>query len=535
MVAQRARDELCAVAFCALVGGQDELVFDGHSFVVDHDGAVIARAPQFEEALLVCDVDTDAAGAARLRDTRRRRPAREAQAAVDAPRVAAHARPPGRTPARSAARVADTLPEVDEVYAALVLGTRDYARKNGFGHAVLGLSGGIDSDARRPRSPSTRSGADAVTCVIDALALHVGRARSPTPRRWPRNLGVDLLELPIAAPMAAYEELLRDVFAGREPDLTEENLQARIRGNLLMALSNKFGWLVLTTGNKSEMAVGYSTLYGDSAGGFAVIKDVPKTLVFQLARRARRPRGRRAHPARSSSRGRRRPSCAPTRTTRTRCRPTTSSTRSWRATSSRTSAASSSSRAACRPRTSTASSASSTSPSTSAASSRPASRSRARPSAATAASRSPTATAGEAGVSVALVTGADNPRGIGRATCRELAARRTPSRSRFRCPPRRTTATRWPTSCARWARRRPRGSPSTWPIPRVADPLLDAAADALGAEVAVARQQRGALHAATATRRSTRRPSTRTSRSTRARRCCSPARWRGGRPPAAAS
>jgi NAD+ synthase (glutamine-hydrolysing) len=279
MVAQRARDELCAVAFCALVGGQDELVFDGHSFVVDHDGKIIARAPQFEEALLVCDVDTDAAGAARLRDTRRRRPAREAQAAVDhlgslrTPAAGTHAGQVGGP-------VADTLPEVDEVYAALVLGTRDYTRKNDFRHVVLGLSGGIDSTLVALIAVDAL-GTDAVTCVT-MPSRYTSEGTHSDAQALARNLGVDLLELPIAGPMTAYEDLLRDVFAGREPDLTEENLQARIRGNLLMALSNKFGWLVLTTGNKSEMSVGYSTLYGDSAGGFAVIKDVPKTLVFRL-------------------------------------------------------------------------------------------------------------------------------------------------------------------------------------------------------------------------------------------------------------
>jgi NAD+ synthase (glutamine-hydrolysing) len=282
MIATRARDEIAAVAFCALVGGQDELVFDGHSFVVDHEGEVIARAPQFEESLLICDVDPDAAGAARLRETRRRRPAREAQADVE--HLGSFASRPGAARiGRPGGPVAETLCPEDEVYQALVLGTHDYVRKNHFRHVVLGLSGGIDSTLVALVAVDAL-GTDAVTCVTMPSRYTSGGTLTDA-KALAQNLGVQLLELPIAGPMAAYDELLRDVFAGYEPDLTEENLQARIRGNLLMALSNKFGWLVLTTGNKSEMAVGYSTLYGDSAGGFAVIKDVPKTMVYRLTER----------------------------------------------------------------------------------------------------------------------------------------------------------------------------------------------------------------------------------------------------------
>jgi len=289
MIAQRARDELAAVAFCALVGGQDELVFDGHSFVVDHEGRIIARAPQFEEALLLCDVDTDAAGAARLRETRRRRPAREAQADVD--HLGAFSTPAAdERLGRPGGEIAELLCEEDEVYEALVLGTRDYIAKNGFRHVVLGLSGGIDSTLVALVATDAL-GTDAVTTVT-MPSRYTSSGTLTDAKALATNLGVQLLELPIAGPMGAYDELLRDPFAGYEPDLTEENLQARIRGNLLMALSNKFGWLVLTTGNKSEMAVGYSTLYGDSAGGFAVIKDVPKTLVYRLvARRDERAGG----------------------------------------------------------------------------------------------------------------------------------------------------------------------------------------------------------------------------------------------------
>jgi NAD+ synthase (glutamine-hydrolysing) len=286
MIAQRARDDLAAVAFCALVGGQDELVFDGHSFVVDHDGAVIARAPQFREALLFADVDTVAAGSARLRDTRRRAPARTASAAVDRlGSFGVRGDAAGEASAAPAAQpaIAPLLEEVEEIYAALVLGTRDYVRKNGFEHVVLGLSGGIDSTLVALIAVDA-VGAEAVTCVTMPSPFSSSGTRSDA-GVLAANLGVELLELPIEPMMRSFAGALETPFAGREHDLTEENLQARIRGNLLMALSNKFGWLVLTTGNKSEMSVGYSTLYGDSAGGFAVIKDVPKQLVYRLARR----------------------------------------------------------------------------------------------------------------------------------------------------------------------------------------------------------------------------------------------------------
>jgi NAD+ synthase (glutamine-hydrolysing) len=277
MIAQRAADAFATVAFCALVGGQDELVFDGHSFVCDHLGNVIARAPQFAEHLLFCDVDPGAAASARLRETRQRPAARDAQAEVA---MLASIGEAGEASAQVGGELAPLLDPDAEVYGALVLATRDYTTKNGFEHVVIGLSGGIDSTLVLLVAVDAL-GADRVTCVTMPSRYSSEGTRSDA-TVLAANLGVELLELPIADPMAAYDELLAEPFAGREPDLTEENLQARIRGNLLMALSNKFGWLVLTTGNKSEMSVGYSTLYGDSAGGFAVIKDVPKTLVYRL-------------------------------------------------------------------------------------------------------------------------------------------------------------------------------------------------------------------------------------------------------------
>jgi NAD+ synthase (glutamine-hydrolysing) len=254
MFAQRARENGVPIAFCGLVGGQDELLFDGHSFVVDHTGQTLARAPQFEESLLVCELDLDdPAGAAR-------------QTTV--------------TPAMAE----PIAPEEAEIYAALMLGLRDYVEKNGFSHVILGLSGGIDS-ALVACLAADALGAERVSAAI-MPSPYSSSATQDDARALAATLGLRTHELEIETIMDAYTETLRSELAehgaGEGPDLTEENLQARIRGNLLMALSNKFGWLVLTTGNKSEMSVGYTTLYGDLAGGLAVIKDVPKTLVYRL-------------------------------------------------------------------------------------------------------------------------------------------------------------------------------------------------------------------------------------------------------------
>jgi NAD+ synthase (glutamine-hydrolysing) len=298
MLAQRARDSLACVAFCALVGGQDELVFDGHSCVLDHTGQTIARARQFSEQLLVCDVDLQAAAAARLRDPSHRPLARLSRGApVRLPAVRTEATDPDALPATdatTAGRVREQLtapiePVEGEVYGALTLGLGDYVRKNGFSRVVLGLSGGIDS-ALVACLAADALGAGAVTVTI-MPSPYSSDATQDDARALAAALGVDVHELSIAAVMRSYEDTLSGVFSGREADLTEENLQARIRGNLLMALSNKFGWLVLTTGNKSEMSVGYTTLYGDLAGGFAVIKDVPKTLVYRLCEWRNSPAG----------------------------------------------------------------------------------------------------------------------------------------------------------------------------------------------------------------------------------------------------
>jgi NAD+ synthase (glutamine-hydrolysing) len=295
MFVQRARDAVCAVAFCNTVGGQDELVFDGHSLIVDEHGEILARAPQFEEALLVAEVDVARPLAARLRDARHRPAARAAQAAVDTLGPVALPKAASSASAISGAALPDPLDFEGEVYGALVLGLRDYVRKNGFGRVVLGLSGGIDS-ALVACIAVDALGAEAVTVVVMPSPYSSPDTQGDA-RRLAEGLGVEQLELAIAPAMVAYEETLAKAFEGRPADLTEENLQARIRGNLLMALSNKFGWLVLTTGNKSENSVGYSTLYGDSAGGFAVIKDCPKTLVYRLARHRNAVAGRDLIPA----------------------------------------------------------------------------------------------------------------------------------------------------------------------------------------------------------------------------------------------
>ncbi len=278
MLIQRARDNLCAVAICNLVGGQDELVFDGHSLLLDHEGCVLARAPQFEEALAVGTVDLQAALTARLRDTRLRPPVRRALPEVR--RFGPLVRNGDGGDAMVGGDVTPLLEPEAEVYAALVLGTRDYVEKNGFQHVVIGLSGGIDSTLTLLIAVDAL-GADRVTTVTMPSRYSTSGTRDDA-KVLAENLGVELREIAIGPAMEIYDDLLAEHFEGREADITEENLQARIRGNLLMALSNKFGWLVLTTGNKSENSVGYSTLYGDSAGGFAVIKDVPKTLVYRL-------------------------------------------------------------------------------------------------------------------------------------------------------------------------------------------------------------------------------------------------------------
>ena len=281
MLRVRATDNSCFIAMCNAVGGQDELIFDGHSVVLDDEGDVLARAAGFEEELLVVDVDPVAAVGRRLRDVRRRALARERPRIEATELELAPPRAAGRgaaVPAR-----APQLDDLEQMRAALELGLRDYVTKNGFGDVVIGLSGGIDS-ALTAALAVEALGEERVHGVSMPSRYSSSATRGDA-ERLAESLGVDFREIPIEPMVEAYTSALREHFAGRESDLTEENLQARIRGTLLMALSNKFGWLVIATGNKSELSVGYSTLYGDLAGGFALIKDVYKTDVFRLARR----------------------------------------------------------------------------------------------------------------------------------------------------------------------------------------------------------------------------------------------------------
>jgi NAD+ synthase (glutamine-hydrolysing) len=279
MLTQRARDSLTYVVYCNLVGGQDELVFDGYSLVIDQDGELMARGDQFEEELLVCDIDPSTADAARLRDARHRPAARMRRPAVaDLGELAA---PAHHDSTEVGGPRAKPLEPDAEVYEALCLGLRDYVEKNAFDGVLLGLSGGIDS-ALTACVAADALGGDKVRCAV-MPSPYSSQETQQDARTLADNLGIERYELGVEPLMTAYEQTLREAFAGTDPGVAEENIQARIRGNLLMALSNKFGWLVLTTGNKSEYSVGYTTLYGDMAGGFGVLKDVPKTLVYRLA------------------------------------------------------------------------------------------------------------------------------------------------------------------------------------------------------------------------------------------------------------
>jgi NAD+ synthase (glutamine-hydrolysing) len=288
MFATRARDNSCFVAFCNAVGAQDELIFDGHSLVLDEEGRVLARAPGFEEALLVVDVEPAEAVGRRLRDLRRRALARERQALPDATVVSIGSPHAQAGPVEPL--VAPRLPELEQMRIALELGLRDYVDKNGFGDVVIGVSGGIDS-AVTAALAADALGAERVHCVSMPSRFSSDETRGDA-RLLAEGLGTDFRELPIDKAVAAAESVLAESFAGRERDIAEENLQARMRGLLLMALSNKFGWLVVATGNKSELSVGYATLYGDMAGGFALLKDVFKTDVFRLAEHLNEQAGR---------------------------------------------------------------------------------------------------------------------------------------------------------------------------------------------------------------------------------------------------
>jgi NAD+ synthase (glutamine-hydrolysing) len=280
MLATRAADNVVCLAFCNLVGGQDELVFDGGSVVFDERGELVARGKQFAEDLLVVDLDLTAVFRQQLHDPRRRKE-RMRQAAGAVHRV--ELTPIDSRPKQAAASpsVLPLLEPAAEIYQALVLGTGDYVRKNGFQQVLIGLSGGIDSALTATIAADALGPENVVGVFMPSRYSSVESREDAT--QLAENLSIRFLTVPIDETFQAYLEMLAEPFAGLDQDVTEENIQARIRGNILMALSNKFGWLVLTTGNKSEMGVGYATLYGDMAGGFAVIKDVPKMLVYELA------------------------------------------------------------------------------------------------------------------------------------------------------------------------------------------------------------------------------------------------------------
>jgi NAD+ synthase (glutamine-hydrolysing) len=299
MIATRASDELSYVCYLNMVAGQDELVFEGASMICDEEGTRIAQGAFFEEDFLVADLDADAVFSARLHDTRRRQnEALEGEAVfpgelVETPLAAP--RPGVRRPSPAPPRLRCIPEPRAEIYHALVLGTRDYVRKNGFKTVYMGLSGGIDS------SLTACILADAVgpenVIGISNPSQYSSPGSKSDAQQLAENLGIRFVSIPIEDVFAAYLRTLEPIFAGTEPNVAEENLQARTRGNIWMALSNKFGGLVVTAGNKSEMAVGYSTLYGDMAGGFAVLKDVFKTTVYELARWKNESAGRELIPA----------------------------------------------------------------------------------------------------------------------------------------------------------------------------------------------------------------------------------------------
>jgi NAD+ synthase (glutamine-hydrolysing) len=303
MLSTRASDNLVMVAYLNTVGGQDELVFDGHSIILDQNGKVIVRGKQFEEDLIIADLNLEGIMMGRLHAPRRRQEVMKLEKGVVEKITIPIEKIPSEKKTKLRLHVSSirhmVLEPLEEIYTALALGTSDYVNKNGFKGVVIGISGGIDSAL--------------VTCVAaDALGkenvtgLFIPSPYTPKESRedvyaFSGKLGVKVIEVPIHSIFQSYLDSLQREFRGLPADATEENIQARIRGNILMAFSNKFGWLVLTTGNKSEMSVGYATLYGDMAGGFAVIKDVPKTMVYELCNWKNKRAGRIVIPERMFS------------------------------------------------------------------------------------------------------------------------------------------------------------------------------------------------------------------------------------------
>jgi NAD+ synthase (glutamine-hydrolysing) len=290
MISTRASDNSAIVAYCNLVGGQDELVFDGGSLVIDQRGELIVRGKQFEEDLVLTDLDMEAVFRMRLHDPRIRRERfseeEKGLRKIEFPAQIHSAKKWPPIPKRDQ----KPLDRLAEIYTALVLGTGDYIRKNGFQRVLIGLSGGIDSALTAAVAVDALGKQGVVGVAMPSQ--YSSKESLDDAKLLAKNLGIRFLTIPITEIFQAYLKTLSPSFKGLKPDVTEENIQARIRGNILMALSNKWGWLVLTTGNKSEMSVGYCTLYGDMAGGYAVLKDVPKTLVYELAKYKNKKEGK---------------------------------------------------------------------------------------------------------------------------------------------------------------------------------------------------------------------------------------------------
>ena len=281
MIATRAADNELYVAYLNAVGGQDELVFDGASLVYNMKGELVTRGPAFTESLVVADLDIEAVFRARLRDPRPRKENTTILREIGASKaVHVSGFHPKERPVQQDLGPSRGMDEVEEVYHALVVGTGDYLRKSGFNKALVGLSGGVDS-ALTATIAVDALGSDNVV-GINMPSRFSSEGSVSDSKELANNLGIDLWTVPIEPAHIAFDDILSPHFRGTQPNVAEENVQARIRGNILMTISNKFGWMVLTTGNKSEMAMGYATLYGDMAGGFAVIKDVPKTFVYNL-------------------------------------------------------------------------------------------------------------------------------------------------------------------------------------------------------------------------------------------------------------
>jgi len=290
MLSVRALDNIVVVAYINTIGGQDELVFDGGSFIIDQNGYVIARGRQFKEDLIVADLNLDAVKMRRLHAPRRRQEVIKLEKGSVEEITISVQKHEKKAVANLFTKAHEVFEPLEEIYEALVLGTSDYVKKNGFKGVVVGQSGGVDSSLVSTIAVDA-IGKENVTGLFMPAPYTLKESREDA-YALAHNLGIKIREVPIDSVFQSYLNALKKEFSGLPVDTSEENIQARIRGNILMAFSNKFKWLVLTTGNKSEMSVGYATLYGDMAGGFAVLKDVPKTMVYELCRWKNQKEGR---------------------------------------------------------------------------------------------------------------------------------------------------------------------------------------------------------------------------------------------------